>query len=196
MAASKGAYLRNKMYNAALKNTAFTGAATLYMSVHTAAPGLLGANEVPSTNAYARTAIAYTVPTAGAGSNSGVVTFPAPTPANWGTLTHFGVWDTAAPVAGTGNVTIAGGAGAATFASSQAGVLANDMTITVAGVQYLVTAFNGTTGCTLAGAPNQGPVAFIINGNYYEGDALSNSVATSIGVPVAFPIGNVTSAET
>jgi hypothetical protein len=53
MSASKSSYLRTAMIKAALKNTAFTGPATVYMSLHTAAPGLTGANEI-SGNAYAR----------------------------------------------------------------------------------------------------------------------------------------------
>src|SRR4051812_22204639 len=92
MSASKSTYLRNAIYNAIFKNTAFTGPATVYMSVHTAAPGLTGANEVVG-NAYARQAIVMGTPTGGAGANTSAPTFPAPTPANWGTLTHFGFWD-------------------------------------------------------------------------------------------------------
>lgn len=130
MSASKSTYLRNIAYNSILKNTAFTGPASLFMSLHTATPGLTGANEVPSTNAYARTAIVFGTPTGGAGSNSSAVTFPAPTPANWGTLTHFAIWDAASA------------------------------------------------------------------GNCLYGDALTSSVATSIGVAVSFPIAAVTVAET
>jgi hypothetical protein len=129
MSASKGTYLRNAIYNAIFKNTAFTGAATLYVSLHTAAPGLTGANEITG-NAYARQALTMGTPTGGAGASTNAPQFPAPTPSNWGTATHFGIWDAA-------------------------------------------------TG-----------------GNYYEGDALTNPVATSVGVPVQFPIGNLTSAET
>ena len=129
MAASKSTYLRNIAYNSILKNTAFTGPVTLYMSLHTATPGLTGANEITG-NAYARTAIAFGAPAGGSGSNSGAVTFPAPTPAAQGTATHFGVWDAA----------------------------------TV--------------------------------GNLLYQDALTAPVATSIGVAVSFPIGNVTVAET
>src|SRR4051812_29088851 len=93
MAASKSTYLRNAVYNAAFRNTAFTGAAQLYMSLHTASPGLVGSNEV-SGNAYARVAISMGAPTGGAGASvTSAVTFPAPTPANWGTVTHFGIWD-------------------------------------------------------------------------------------------------------
>jgi hypothetical protein len=129
MSASKSTYLRGIVYNAVLKATAFTGPATMYMSLHTAAPGLTGANEVTG-NAYARTAIAFGAPAGGSGSNSGAVTFPAPTPAAWGTVTHFGIWDAA----------------------------------------------------TL--------------GNLLYEDALTAVVATSINVPLTFPAGTVSVAET
>lgn len=129
MSASKSTYLRNIAYNAILKATAFTGPATLYMSQHTADPGLTGANEVTG-NAYARTAIAMGAPAGGAGVNSAAVTFPAPTPAAWGTVTHFGVWD----------------------------------------------------------APT--------GGNLLYHDALTNPIATSIGVAVSYPSGNVSISET
>lgn len=129
MSASKSSYLRTQLIKAALKATAFTGAATLYMSLHTAAPGLTGANEVTG-NAYARTVIAFGAEASGSVSNSGAVTFPAPTPANWGTVSHFGIWDAS----------------------------------TV--------------------------------GNLYYADALTNPIATSIGVPISFPAGNVVVSET
>lgn len=129
MANDKSTYLRQAIYNAIFKNTAYTGPATLYVSLHTAAPGLTGANEV-SGNAYARTAVTMGAPTGGAGVSTSTVTFPAPTPANWGTVTHFGIWD-----ASTG-------------------------------------------------------------GNFLEGDALTASIATSVGVPIVFPAGNISAAET
>lgn len=54
-----------------------------------------------------------------------------------------------APFAGVGTVTIAGGAGAATFSTSQAGIVVNGWTIKIGATSYFVTGFNGTTGCTL-----------------------------------------------
>lgn len=47
-----------------------------------------------SGGAYARVDVTslFGASTDGAGSNSGAVTFPAPT-ANWGTVTHFGIFD-------------------------------------------------------------------------------------------------------
>jgi hypothetical protein len=129
MSASKSSYLRTKQIEAALKATAFTGVGTLYMSLHTASPGLTGTNEV-SGNAYARTVIAFGASASGTVTNSGAVTFPAPTPSNWGTVTHFGIWDAATAT------------------------------------------------------------------NLYYQDALTNSVATSVGVAVSFPVGSVSVSET
>jgi hypothetical protein len=129
MSASKSNYLRGVIYKAINRNTGYTGPAQEYMSLHTAAPGLTGANEITG-NAYARQAINMAADTNGAGASSNAPQFPAPTPSNWGTATHFGVWDAASA------------------------------------------------------------------GNYLWGDALTNPVATSVGVPVLFPIGSVTYTET
>lgn len=125
---AKSTYLRNAAFNAALRATAFTGPATVYMSLHTAEPGLTGASEVTG-NAYARTAIAFAAPVNGSGSSSAAVTFPAPTPAAWGTVTHFGLWDAASL------------------------------------------------------------------GNLLYEDALTNPVATSVGVALSFPSGNISVSE-
>lgn len=69
----------------------------MYVSLHTADPGVDGqsAGEV-SGNAYARQSIAFSAPTAAnpsVTSNSATVTFPTATPGNWGTITHFGLWN-------------------------------------------------------------------------------------------------------
>lgn len=129
MSASKSNFSRSKVYNAILKATSYAGPATVYMSLHTAAPGLTGANEV-SGNAYARQAITFGADTSGAGASSNAPQFPAPTPSNWGTVTHFALWDA------------------------------------------------------------------VSGGNCLGADALANQVATSVGVPVLFPIGSVTWTET
>lgn len=92
MSASKSTYSRQALVQALLKATPFTGPATIYLSLHTAAPGLTGANEVTG-NAYARVAIAFGAASGGAVSSSALVTTPAPTPSNWGTVTYFGLWD-------------------------------------------------------------------------------------------------------
>lgn len=130
MANNKGTYLRNAIYNAIWKNTAFTGPATVYMSLHTGAVGLTGANECAVANGYARQAVALTAPTGGAGSNSAQPSFGPPTPANWGTITDVGYWDAAS------------------------------------------------------------------GGNFLEGGALSVAIVSQVGVPINFPVGQLTMAET
>lgn len=55
------------------------------------------------------------------------------------------------PKALTGTLTAT--SGSATFSTSQAGIVANGSVILVAGNTCVVSAFNGTTGCTLSGTP-------------------------------------------
>jgi hypothetical protein len=63
-----------------------------------------------------------------------------------------------APATGVGTVSCT--AGAATFSSSQAGKIINGAIVTVGASSYTVSAFNGTTGCTLSGTPTFGASAF------------------------------------
>lgn len=71
--------------------------AHLYVSLHTASPGLTGANEV-AVGSYARVQndqgdARWTDEAAvGTTKNVGDLVFPAPT-ANWGVITHAGLWD-------------------------------------------------------------------------------------------------------
>lgn len=92
MAGNLSAYARTNLIKALLKNTAFTGPATLYVSLHTADPTTTGANEVVG-NGYARVSVAQGAEAGGVVSSSAVYTSPLPTPANWGTVTHVGYWD-------------------------------------------------------------------------------------------------------
>jgi hypothetical protein len=127
--ASKGSFLRDAIYNAIFRGIAFQGPAQLYFSMHTGAPGLNGANEVAG-NAYARVAFAMGAPNVGSGASVATIAFPAPAPAIWGDLTHWGMWDSP------------------------------------------------------------------VGGQFYGGDLLNAVVHTSVGVPVAFPTGNITWSET
>lgn len=68
----------------------------------------------------------------------------------------------AGAVIGSGTVSCT--TGTATFSTSQAGVIQNGYVITVAGVQYTVSAFNGTTSCTLSGSPTFGASSFTVAG--------------------------------
>jgi hypothetical protein len=81
----------NSIYNAQFRQTNWTAPTTLYLSLHTAAPGATGANEVADAT-YARQVFttAMGAPTAGAGANTSVVEYPAATTGF--TATHGGVW--------------------------------------------------------------------------------------------------------
>lgn len=88
----------------------FTPNATLYMSLHTADPAETGASEVTNANAYARVSIANTTTnwsaaSAGAKTNATAINFPTASGA-WGTVTHFGFWDSGTH--GAGNFLVGG----------------------------------------------------------------------------------------
>jgi hypothetical protein len=68
------------------------------------------------------------------------------------------------PLAGSG--TLAATTGAGTFSTTQAGVIVNGSVVTVAGTNYVVSNFNGTTGCTLSGAPSFAAAAFTYTGSF------------------------------
>jgi hypothetical protein len=78
---------------------------------------------------------------------------------------------------GVGTITISGGAGVGTFSTSQAGVVAVGDYIEIDGASYLVSAFNGTTGVTLHGAPN------------VSGKSFNN---VDLGIPMRDGVGTIT----
>ncbi len=101
-------YLENKIIDWLLRGQTFTPPATVYVGLLTAAPSDAGGGTEVSGGSYARVAVASSLAnwagsqsagsttastgTSGTTSNNAAVTFPAPT-ANWGTVTHFGVYD-------------------------------------------------------------------------------------------------------
>lgn len=87
-------YLKPKVLDHILgKGTAdFTPPASLFVSLHSADPGLTGANEL-SGNGYVRVAVTFGVAASGTKSNSGSVVFGPAAGSNWAAATHFGVWD-------------------------------------------------------------------------------------------------------
>lgn len=89
-------YLANKMLDHIFGVASYTTPGTsIYTSLHTVDPGLTGASEV-SGNAYARVQVtAWDSPTDGATANTNAITYPTPTPSDWGTITHKGIWDAA-----------------------------------------------------------------------------------------------------
>lgn len=103
-------YLENKILDHVLRATAYTAPATVYVGLLTAAPNDTGGGTEVSGNAYARVAITSgtaawnntqgnttgaSTGTDGTIENAAAVTFPTPTPAGWGTVTHFAVYDAA-----------------------------------------------------------------------------------------------------
>jgi hypothetical protein len=84
MAASD--YLKNKWADHSLGTTTYTKPTAVYCSLHTAAPGGTGANEI----AVTRVAITFNAASSGAATNSNTVTL-AGMPAT--TATAAGIWD-------------------------------------------------------------------------------------------------------
>jgi hypothetical protein len=103
-------FAENKVIDALLRNQAIGTPATYHVALFTAAPSDTGGGTEVSGGAYARVAVAASLAnfsgTQGAGttaassgtggtvSNNNAITFPSPT-ANWGTVTHFGLFDAA-----------------------------------------------------------------------------------------------------
>lgn len=86
-------YLRGKVYDATTQNTSFAAGATLYLSLHTADPGLVGSSELAGAG-YARQACAWDDDGGdGTGTNTGTVTVPVPLSGGPFAITHVGLWD-------------------------------------------------------------------------------------------------------
>ena len=101
-------YLENKIVDHLLRATAYTAPATVYVALLTAAPSDTGGGTEVTGNAYARVAVTSATTawngthgnTTGASSgtngtvtNAAPIAFPTPTPAGWGTVTHWAVYD-------------------------------------------------------------------------------------------------------
>ncbi len=91
-------YLENELYDHLFRNAAYTSPITVYAALFdgTASTALLEAGTLTGEiagNAYARTAITFGSPTAGLGSNSAAVTFPAASGGNWGSVTYMAIMD-------------------------------------------------------------------------------------------------------
>ena len=85
-------YLENALVNATLRNTAYTSPTTVYVGLFTTDPTDAGSGTEVSGGSYVRQSATFAAPSNGASSTSADVTFPQAT-ANWGTVTHFGIYD-------------------------------------------------------------------------------------------------------
>jgi hypothetical protein len=101
-------WLENKLVDYVFRGRAWTPPATLYLALFTAAPSDSGGGTEVSASGYARVAITSgyaawkstqgttadeaSTGTGGQTVNAAVLSFPTPT-ANWGTVTHVGLFD-------------------------------------------------------------------------------------------------------
>jgi len=91
-------YLENALINHIFRNTDYSRPANIYVALFTAAPNDAGGGTEVSGGSYARQAIATGASSAwaaaggGATENTSTLTFPTAT-ANWGTITHVGLFD-------------------------------------------------------------------------------------------------------
>jgi hypothetical protein len=92
-------YLEGQLRAHLFRTASFTKPAGLWIGLYTAAPSDTGGGTEVSGGSYARVARApldanWTAAssTDGLTDNAAVITFAAPT-ANWGTVTHFGIFD-------------------------------------------------------------------------------------------------------
>jgi hypothetical protein len=86
-------FLETEVLDHVFGGNAYTAPATLYLSLHTANPDedASGTEVSTSGTAYVRKSVAFTV-SGNTASNSAAVEFDTAT-ANFGTVTHVGVWD-------------------------------------------------------------------------------------------------------
>lgn len=98
--AAKSDFLEAAILNHVFRTTAYTQPSALHIALFTAAPSDSGGGTEVSGGAYARVQVAradaqWTAPgAAGLIDNVNAITFPTAT-ANWGTVTHVGIFDAA-----------------------------------------------------------------------------------------------------
>lgn len=94
-------YAEDALLNHFFRTTTFTRPSPIYVSLHTADPTDAGTGTEVSGGSYARVSVtpgngAFDAPSTSGSTrktaNTAAITFPSPT-ANWGTVTHFGIWD-------------------------------------------------------------------------------------------------------
>jgi hypothetical protein len=85
-------YLENALINATLRNTAYTSPANVYVGLFTTNPTDDGSGTEVSGGSYARIVATFAAPSNGSSSTNADVQFAQAT-GNWGTITHFGIFD-------------------------------------------------------------------------------------------------------
>ena len=85
-------YLENKILDHVFRNTAYTPPAAVYVGLFTAAPGEAGGGTEVSGGSYARELLGAGAAASGVIGNGSDIEFATAT-ADWGTVTHIGVFD-------------------------------------------------------------------------------------------------------
>lgn len=85
-------YLENALINATLRNTAYSTPSGVYVALFTSDPTDAGTGAEVSGGSYARKIASFGTPSNGASSTDADIQFDQAT-GNWGTITHFGIYD-------------------------------------------------------------------------------------------------------
>lgn len=85
-------FLENALINATLRATTYTSPANVFVGLFTTDPLDDGSGTEVSGGSYAREIATFAAPSNGASSTNADVQFTQAT-ANWGTVTHFGIFD-------------------------------------------------------------------------------------------------------
>lgn len=89
---SKSDYLEGKLLDHTLRNTPYTAPTTVYVGLFTTVLNDDGTGTEVSGNGYARRAITFNR-TGDTASNALEILFPEATPAGWGSIVAFGLFD-------------------------------------------------------------------------------------------------------
>lgn len=86
-------FLEDELLDHVFRNAAYTQPATVYAALFTAAPSDAGGGTECAGTDYAREAVTFGAASSGAIANSAEVDFGSTGAADWGELTHFGIYD-------------------------------------------------------------------------------------------------------
>tara|TARA_R100001460_G_scaffold29909_5_gene59255 strand:- start:7799 stop:8200 length:402 start_codon:yes stop_codon:yes gene_type:complete len=101
MSDAKSNYLENKVLDHFLGTTESSFVTQKYLALHTADPTDAGSGaEVANSNNYSRQAINFNAASSGSATSNGAVEFTANSSGGFGTVTHFGIWDSGTHGAG------------------------------------------------------------------------------------------------
>jgi hypothetical protein len=92
---SKSNYLEDAVLDHVLGTTALTSPSAVYLSLHTTSPGEAGTGTEISGNNYARISVEFNAASGGSATGPTVDKEYTATGGDWGTITHFGIWDAA-----------------------------------------------------------------------------------------------------